>query len=218
MEFKPADYLKLPVDLRLHLLGLPVARRRGRPRDLAFLERVRVAQAHAEALNAHAIHVRDRGRDRALTKLQAKFRGLCVANAAPHKLAEITAAIDKVGRVTRVPIKPPDKRLPEIDKRVAELFGITERMVRKCRTDPKLQQFMPHPVWLERNWVKQGRLIFEARQVAKRLMTPERLAKREPLTLVNGSVMVGAVVGEVILGPGPRHRVGCEEGYYTESH
>src|SRR5262249_28538376 len=87
MEFKPADYLKLPVDLRLHLLGLPVARRRGRPRDLTFLERVRVAQAHAEALNAHAIHVRDRGRDRAIAKLQAKFRELCKAQAVPHKIA-----------------------------------------------------------------------------------------------------------------------------------
>jgi hypothetical protein len=132
-------------------------------------------------MNRHANHVRDRGRERALAKLQAKFRGLCAANAAPHKLAEITAAIDKVGRVTRVPIRPPDERLPEIDKQVAELFGITERMVRKCRTDPKLQQFMPHPVWLERDWVKQGRLDFEARQVAKRLMTPERYAKGEPL-------------------------------------
>jgi hypothetical protein len=168
-------------------------------------------------MNRHAIHVRDRGRERALAKLQAKFRGLCAANAAPHKLAEITAAIDKVGRVTRVPIKPPDERLPEIDKQVAELFGITERMVRKCRTDPKLQRFMPHPVWLERDWVKSARLDFEARQVAKRLMTPERLAKQEPLTLVNGAVRVGPVVGEIIQRPGPRHRVGCEEGYYRRS-
>jgi hypothetical protein len=103
--------------------------------------------------------------------------------------------------------------LPEIDKQVAELFGITERMVRKCRTDTRLHPFMPHPVWLERDWVKTARQDFEARQVAKRLMTPERFAKREPLTLVNGTVRVGPVVGEVILGPGPRHRVGCEEEY-----
>ena len=211
-----SDFTDLPVDLRLHLLGLPVARRRGRP-ALNFRERVEVAQAHAEALNAHAVHVRDRGRDRAIAKLQAKFRELCKAKAAPYRLAEVSAAIDKVGRVTRVPIRPPDKLLPEIDKQVAELFGITERMVRRCRTHPKLQRFMPHPVWLERDWLKSARLDFEARQVAKRLMTPERLAKREPLTLVNGTVMVGAVVGEVILGPGPRHRVGCEEGYYRRS-
>ena len=113
---------------------------------LGFLERVRVAQAHAEALNAHAIHVRDRGRDRAIAKLQAKFRELCKAQAVPHKIREVQAAIDKVGRVTRVPIKLPNKLLPEIDMQVANLFGITERMVRRCRTDPKLQRFMPHPV------------------------------------------------------------------------
>jgi hypothetical protein len=211
MELGTFDYSQLPIDLRLHFLCLPARRRRGRPKDLTFLERVRVAQAHAEALNAHAIHVRDHGRDRALAKLQAKFRGLCAAQAAPHKIAEVTAAIDKVGRVTRVPIRPPDKPLPEIDKQVAKLFGITERMVRRCRTDPKLQRFMPHPVWLERDWVKSARLDFEARQVAKRLMTPERLAKQGPLTLVNGAVRVGPVVGEIIQRPGPRHRVGCED-------
>ena len=43
-----SDFTDLPVELRLHLLGLPV--RRGRPRALNFRERVRVAQAHAEAL------------------------------------------------------------------------------------------------------------------------------------------------------------------------
>jgi hypothetical protein len=63
-----------------------------------------------------------------------------------------------------VPIKPPDALLPEIDVKVAELFGITERMVRKGRLDPRMRQFMPHPVWLERDWVKSTRLDFEARQ------------------------------------------------------
>ena len=168
---------------------------------------------------------------------------MCAANAAPHKLAEVTAAIDKIGRVTRVAIKPPDTALPVIDKQLAQLFGISERMVRKCRTDPKLRPFMPHPVWIERDWVKAGRLDSEARELAKRLMTPERFAKREPLTLINGTVRIldavelrpiseserqalrtlrasAARVGvpfktgaeaEIIPGPGPRHRVGCEE-------
>jgi hypothetical protein len=155
-------------------------------------------------MNRHAIHVRDRGRDRALAKLQAKFRGLCAANAAPHKLAEITAAIDKVGRVTRVPIKPPEKRLPEIDKQVAELFGITERMVRKCRTDPKLRPFMPHPVWLEPDWLRTAREDFEARQVAKRLMTPERYAKCEPVRFYNGGLQVPERLGpEIVSAPAP---------------
>jgi hypothetical protein len=104
-----------------------------------------------------------------------------------------------------VPIKPPDKLLPDIDKQVAELFGITERMVRRCRTDPKLQQFMPHPVWLERDWLKQERLIFEARQVAKRLMTPERYAKQEPIGLVNGSIKVFDTIDLLPISGSGRH-------------
>jgi hypothetical protein len=167
---------------------------------------VRVAQAHVEALNAHAIHVRDRGRDRAIAKLQAKFRELCKAQAVPHKIGEVQAAIDKVGRVTRVPIKPPTTLLPVIEAEVAKRFGITARMVRRCRTDPRLRQFMPHPVWLERDWVKAERLSFEARRVAKRLMTPERYAKAEPVRFFNGGLQVPCKVGlewEIILGPTP---------------
>src|SRR5919201_1332334 len=202
------DYAQLPADVRL--LELPTARKRGRPRELTFLERVRIAQAWGETLNAHAIHVRDRNRDRAVARLQKKFRQLCAAKVAPQKIAAVQAAIDKIGRVTRVAIKPPDTALPVIDKQVANPFGITERMVRKCRTDPKLRPFIPHPVWLERDWLKAGRLDFEARQVAKWLMTPERFAKREPLTLVNGTVRVGPAAG-IVPGAAPRHRVGCEE-------
>src|SRR5262249_40950417 len=191
------DYSQLPVDLRLHLLGLPVApsRRRGRRKDLTFQQGVEVAQAVGEAINAHAVHERDRNRDRAVARLQKKFRALCAANAAPHKVAEVTAAIDKIGRVTRVPIKPPATVLPVIEAEVAERFGITARMVRRCRTDPRLRQFMPHPVWLERDWVKAERLSFEARRVAKRLMTPERYAKGEPVRFFNGGLQVPCRVG-----------------------
>jgi hypothetical protein len=200
MELGTFDYSQLPVDLRLFLLGLPAGRRRGRPRALTFLERVGVAQAWSEALNGHAVHVHDRKRDRAMARLQKKFRDLCAAKASPYRIAEVTAAIDKIGRVTRVAIKPPDTVLPEIDKQVAKLFGITERMVQKCRTDPRLRQFMQHPVWLERDWEKSARLIFEARQVAATkkdaygdpLMTPERLAKREPLEVFNGTIRLTA--------------------------
>jgi hypothetical protein len=103
-----------------------------------------------------------------------------------------------------VPIKPPDTVLPVIDGAVATLFGISPRMVRKCRTDPRLQAFMPHPVWIERDWVKAARLDFEARQIAKRLMTPERFAKQEPVRILNGGLQVPFKVGiewEIILGP-----------------
>src|SRR5215471_15933138 len=165
------DYAQRPVEHRLHLLGLPIAqgRKRGRPRELTFRERVTVAQAWGETLNRHAIHVHDRKRDRRMAKLQARFGALCAAKAHPHEIAKVVAAIDKIGRVTRVAIKPPDTALPVIDKQLAKLFGITERMVRKCRTDPRLRPFMPHPVWIERDWVKAARLDSEARELAKRL-------------------------------------------------
>jgi len=185
-------YEQLPIDYRLHLLGLPMpsALGRGRPRALGFLDRVRVAQAHAEALNRHAVHVRDRGRDRAIAKLQAKFRALCRARAAPHRIAEVKAEIDRRGRMTTVPIKPPETALPVIDAQVAKLFGIAPRMVEKCRGDKRLRPFIPHPVWIEREWVKTARQDFEARQVAKRLMTPERYAKQEPVRFWNGGLQV----------------------------
>ena len=164
------DYAQRPVEHRLHLLGLPIAqgRKRGRPRELTFRERVTVAQAWGETLNRHAVHVHDRKRDRAMAKLQARFRALCAAKAHPYEIAKVRAAIEKIGRVTRVPIKPPDRAKPVIDKQLAKLFGITERMVRKCRTDPRMRPFMPHPVWIERDWVKAGRLDSEARELAKR--------------------------------------------------
>src|SRR5262245_40815200 len=156
------DYGQFIEDYRLILLGLPLGANRkpagesngrgrgpGRPKALGFLDRLRVAQAHAEAMNRHAVHVRERARDRALLKLQDKFRELCRAKAAPHRIAEVSAAIDKIGRMTTVPIRPPETALPVIDAQVAKLFGITARMVEKCRGDRRLRPFVPHPVWIE---------------------------------------------------------------------
>jgi hypothetical protein len=199
MSFDPAVYAGFPVDYRLHLLGLPnkpPAPKRGRPRALSLAERIRVAQAAGEALSAHAVVERDRKRDRAIAKLHLKFHRLCAEQAAPHKLAEVTAAIDRVGRVTRVVIKPPDTALPVIDAKVAKLLGITVRMVRRCRTDPRMRPFMPHPVWLERDWVKVARLDFEARQVAKRLLPPEQWRRR--FELANDSIRAVAQADQYI--------------------
>jgi hypothetical protein len=193
-----------------HAASGPLSRQRrrprGRPKALSFQRKIEIAQAWGEALNAHAVFERDRKRDRAVAKLQARFRTLCAAHAPPHKLAEVTAAIDKLGRITRVPIKPPAMILPIIDRALAQFFGITPRMVRRCRGDSRLRPFMPHPVWLERDWVRAVRLEFEARQVAKRLMTPERFAKQEPVRFVNGGLQVPFKVGiewEIILGAAP---------------
>jgi hypothetical protein len=191
-------YAGFPVDYRLQLLGLPNNlspynsnkrdnyNKRGRPKALSLAEQIRVAQTAGEAINAHAVVERDRKRDRAISKLHAKFHRLCAAQATPHKLAEVTATIDRVGRVTRVIIKPPDTELSAIDTGVAKLFGLSPRMVRRCRTDPRMRPFMPHPVWIERDWLRAGRLEFAARQIATRLLPPEQWSRR--FEICNGTI------------------------------
>ena len=183
-------YESLPVDLRIMALGLPLPKLRGRPRALTFRQRLEVVITFGEILNDHAREIRDRQHERRVAKLQAKWRRLSAENAPPHKLAEVSRLIDIAGRFIRIPIAPPEANYPAIDKAVAKKFGITERMVRRCRMDPRLRPFMPHPVWEERDHERKGRLEFAARQLAERLMTPARLAKRESIGLVNGSIKV----------------------------
>ena len=80
-----------------------------------------------------------------------------------------------------------------LDREVANAFGTTARMVRRCRSE--LRRFLPHPVREERDHEAKGRVDFEIRQLAERLMTPERLAKREPLSLAFGTLKVPERVG-----------------------
>src|SRR5262249_35348408 len=99
----PVDVSDLPIPLRLHLLGLPLASRpHGRPRALTSQQRVQVAQALGEVHNRHAEYVHNRSRDRAMAKLQARFRKLCADRAAPHKIAAVQAEMNRIGRVARV--------------------------------------------------------------------------------------------------------------------
>jgi len=189
--------------------------RPGRPRAQTNHQRVEVVAAWGNALNAHAVLVRDQKRDRAIAKLQARSQALWVPGAFPQpnqlEFARVSAVMDRIGRVTRVPVKPPETAYPEIDKAIAAQFGITERMVRRCRTDPALKRFLPHPVWIEREWEAKERLSW----LAKRHMTPERYAKREPLELIKAVLRVDAIdTFRVIPEPGQRHRVGCDESYH----
>ena len=67
---------------------------------------------------------------------------------------------------------------------MAEDFGITARMVLRCRTD--FRKFLSHP-WNERAHEVEARTDFgRTQQLAKRLMTPERFAKREPVKIRSG--------------------------------
>jgi hypothetical protein len=257
MNLKPTEMNcdDLPIELRLYALGLYDGPLRGvgRPRRLDYQGRLEIYVAWWGALNAHAVHVHDRKRDRAVAKLQTRFRTLSAAGTPTHETVRITTAIDKIGRVSRVPIEPPPTCYPELDKAIAEQFSlrpgfarISPRMVRRIRSDRRLEAFKPQPAWLERPWEKPTREAFQARQVAKRLMTPERYNKGEAIVLEGGRLVVLDTAGrlnqrgllsdsalhryrdferravkagmpfkvgterEIIPGPAPRHRVGCE--------
>jgi hypothetical protein len=77
-----------------------------------------------------------------------------------------------------------------LDRAIGKQFGISDRMVRRIRDDRRLEAFKPQPAWLPRPWEKPAREAFDARQVAKRLMTPERYAKGEAIALEGGRLVV----------------------------
>jgi hypothetical protein len=166
----------------------------GRPRRLTYQRQLEIYVAWWGALNAHAVHVHDRKRDRAVAKLQTRFRTLSAAGTPTH---EITNAIDKIGRVSRVPIEPPPTCYPVLDRAIGVQFGISPRMVRRIRADHRLKKFKPHPAWHERPWEKPAREAFQAQQVAKRLMTPERYAKGEAIVLEGGRLVVLDTAGRL---------------------
>src|SRR5260370_27218756 len=103
MDFAPhlinEIYGRLSHEVRLYALGLCDRPRTdpdgepkpGRPRELKYQQRLEVYVAWWNALNNHAVHLHDRHRDRAVDKLQAKFRALTAARACPHELARITS-------------------------------------------------------------------------------------------------------------------------------
>jgi len=190
----------------------------GRPRALTVNQRITVAQRRAELLNAHAVFVRDHKRDRAVARLQAKWR----RTSDPDKRARISAAIAGIGSATRVPIKPPEIALAEVNRRVARELGVSVRTVERCCADPRNKPFVARPVWQEPAWQRGERLRFEAQQLANRSegATHGRINKaasidRERLKHAQVSVfrLWGDRGSEVIPGPAPKPRVGCGEFY-----
>src|SRR5262249_18310740 len=150
---------------------------------LTAAERIAVAFAWGTALNARATLIRDRKRDKAVARLQAKARRLWPRGTPgpkdPIEFARVSAALDRIGRVTRVPVKPPETALPEIDRQIAKQFGVSVRTVERYRSDPRHKQHMPHPVWEEPAWQRESRLRFEAGKQAARGQgaTQQRLDK-----------------------------------------
>ena len=179
-------YDLLSTDVRLMALGLPARRKPGRPRALSFRERLNVALSWNEKLNARA-QVGTSQRHTALAALMKKLIRLQTAGAKPHKIREVQAMMDALGRYITLQVRPPEIDYPTIDQEVAEDFGITARMVLRCRTD--FRKFLSHP-WNERAHEAKARVDFEAKQLAKRLMTPERLAKGERVVIAGGYLVV----------------------------
>jgi hypothetical protein len=192
------DYSALPVETRMMALGLAIClpRRVGRARALSMLQRIEVAIAWGEHLNAAARRVAPRERTQ-VRRLQQKIAAAHMNGVAPFLLERMSARLDRLGRMTSEIILSPRIALPKADKAIAKQFGITERMVRKVRSDPRMQPFMPQPIWKVPDWQGRGAELHAARSAAKRLMTPERYAKNERVALVSAGLVVEQAASEV---------------------
>ena len=183
-------YDHLSTDVRLMALGLPARRKAGRKRALSFHEALNVALSWIEKLNALA-QVGKSERHEALAALMKKLVRLQTAGAPPHKIREVQTKMDVLGRYITLEIRPPEIDYPAIDREVAGDFGITARMVLRCRTD--FRRFLRYR-WEERAHEAEARVDFgtkqRTRQLAKQLMTPERLAKGERVVIAGGCLVV----------------------------
>jgi hypothetical protein len=183
------------IETRMMALGLPILpprrpEQRGRRRALSMLKRIEIAIAWGEYMNAHArIEApRERGQVKAL---QRKLGAARANGDAQFLLNRMSAKLDGLGRVSREIVLPPRIALPEADRAIAKRFGVSERMVRKIRSDERMDPFMPHPIWKVPDWLRRGAELHAARAVARRLMTLERYAKNEPVALVGSGLVVG---------------------------
>jgi hypothetical protein len=182
----------------------------GRRPTLAFQQRVKVGVLWRETYDGLA----RRGRsteDPRLAPILKRIAKMRAKNAAPWRIAELSRKADQIGRHSSVPILPPKEKRPEIDRLVAEKTGLTARMVRTIRADPRIIALVGLPVWVPREWQREGKQQFEFRRRVLALVTPERFAKGD-IALVNGQLVArGIAEPGVIPGSGPCHRVGCEE-------
>jgi hypothetical protein len=162
----------------------------GRPRELTFLWRLAVVLTWDECY--HALVRREAagklaGRLRALSKKMVRLRR---SGASILEIARLSAEMDRLGRAHEVRLYKPDTLKPDIDREIAEKHGISERMVRKIRDDPRLHPFRSMPPWEVPDWELAAQQGFVAHWLARQLMTPERLAKGEPVRIFNGGLQV----------------------------
>jgi hypothetical protein len=161
----------------------------GRPRELTFWRRLDVVLTWDERYHAR-VQREIAERTEQLRALAKKLVHRRASGASIIEIARLSAQMDWLGRRYEARLYKPDTHKPIIDRRVAKLFGISPRMVRTIRDDRSLDPFRSTPPWEVPDWEIAARQDFLARQLARALMTPERLAKGEPVRIFNGGLQV----------------------------
>jgi hypothetical protein len=194
------DYSTLPGEFRLEALGLcepdtDVRNPVGRPRRLSFRERLEIGVRWREIERELARPGRSTEHPNLKPLLRQIARARKPASGQAWKIPHLSAKADALGRFHSVPIQPPTETMPEIDRLVAKELTkpgrkITPRMVRSIRTDKRIATLVGLPAWQPREWQIEAKRDFQARRAAKRLMTPQRYAKQEPVALTGHGLRV----------------------------
>ena len=194
-------YDALALELRFMALGLDVPdappKPPGRPRKLSFRQQVETALNWTETFNAQARYGRSSQRPE-LRPVLKQIGRLQAKNALPWQIARLSKKADLIGRFSSTEILPPDDLLPDIDKTVADKLGLTERMVRRIRSDPRMRPFMGTPPWTVRAFEREGFEQAELGRLSCALLTPERLAKGD-IDYRNGNLVALSVTDRLAL-------------------
>src|SRR5262249_43245040 len=121
-----------------------------------------------------------RGPSTARPALKPVLKKICrgYARGLPEwEIGRLSRQADVIGRHSRLEILPPHASLPDIDAIVAKEFGLSVRTVRRYRSHPRLGPFRSVPPWRVREWERAAANHTWAMAQARRLLTPERLAK-----------------------------------------
>src|SRR5262245_7395582 len=160
----------------------------GRPRDLSFMRGLQVVLAWDKKY--HALARREAVGKLRLRTHQKKIARLRRSGGSIFEIARLSRQMDLLGRVHEVRLYKPKTLKPVIDRQIAKELGVSEPMVRKVRGDPRYDPFRATPPWEVRAWEEAARQEAVARRIARALMTPERLAKGEPVLIRKGALWV----------------------------
>src|SRR5262249_50608767 len=104
MDGLPVDISELPLELRMHLLGLPL-KPVGRPRTFPFRQRLTIAIRWREMHDSRA-RLRST-QDPRVQPLLKRIGRMRARNAAPWKIDRLSRQLDTIGRYGSVLVSPP---------------------------------------------------------------------------------------------------------------